>query len=104
MLNCRTGSIYDVEQSHDDTDNKTSIIGIMSITLELRSCSRYCRPFQLYNILYYVVPNVFSKVVEKVLYSRMQNWLLTTPNQQFGFKPKLGTEMCVIDLKELIRY
>ena len=47
--------------------------------------------------------NVFSKVVEKVLYSRMQNWLLTTPNQ-FGFKPKHGTEMCVFVLKELIRY
>ena len=42
--------------------------------------------------------NVFSKVVEKVHYSRMQNWLLTTPNQ-FGFKPKHGTEMCVFVLR-----
>ena len=42
--------------------------------------------------------NMFSKVVEKVLYSGMQNWLLTTPNQ-FGCKPKHSTEMCVYVLK-----
>ena len=47
--------------------------------------------------------NVFTKVLEKVLLNRLQNWLLTTCNQ-FGFKSKLGTEMCVFTLKEHIRY
>ena len=47
--------------------------------------------------------NVFTKVVEKVLYSRMEGYLQSTSNQ-FGFKRKHGTEMCVFVLKELIRY
>ena len=45
--------------------------------------------------------NVFTKVVEKVLYSRMDGYLQSTFNQ-FGFKRKHGTEMCVFVLKELI--
>ena len=47
--------------------------------------------------------NVFTKVIEKVLLCRMQGWLSTTSNQ-FGFKHKHGTDMCVFTLKELIRY
>ena len=47
--------------------------------------------------------NEFTKVVEKVLYSRMEGYLQYTSNQ-FGFKRKHGTEMCVFVLKELIRY
>ena len=47
--------------------------------------------------------NVFTKLIEKVLLCRMQGWLLTTSNQ-FGFKLKHGTDMCVFTLKELIRY
>ena len=46
---------------------------------------------------------MFTKVIEKVLLCRMQGWLLTTSNQ-FGFKRKHGTDMCVFTLKELIRY
>ena len=38
--------------------------------------------------------NVFTKVIENVLLSRLQNWLSTTCSQ-FGFKAKQGTEMCV---------
>ena len=49
------------------------------------------------------ISNVFTKVVEKVLYSRMEDYLQST-NNQFGFKQKHGTEMCVFVLKELIRY
>ena len=51
----------------------------------------------------YSLANVFTKVVEKVLYSRMEGYLQSTSNQ-FGFKRKHGTEMCVFVLKELIRY
>ena len=38
--------------------------------------------------------NVFTKVIENVLLSRLQNWLSTTCSQ-LGFKAKHGTEMCV---------
>lgn len=47
--------------------------------------------------------SVFSKVAEKILYSRLHYWLSTTCNQ-FGFKPKHGTDICVFILKELLRY
>ena len=49
------------------------------------------------------ISNVFTKVVEKVLYIRMEDYLQST-NNQVGFKRKHGTEMCVFVLKELIRY
>ena len=44
--------------------------------------------------------NVFTKIIEKVLLCRMHGWLLTTSNQ-FGFKHKHGTDMCVFTLKVL---
>ena len=43
--------------------------------------------------------NVFTKVIENVLLSHLQNWLSTTCSQ-FGFKAKHGTDMCVFILKE----
>ena len=49
------------------------------------------------------ISNVFTKVVEKLLYSRLEDYLQSTHNQ-FGAKQKHGTEMCVFVLKELIRY
>ena len=42
--------------------------------------------------------NVFTKVVEKIMYSRIENCLQTTLNQ-FGFKHKHGTEMCLFFLE-----
>ena len=47
--------------------------------------------------------NVFNKLFENVLLVRILPYLETTCNQ-FGFKPKHGTEMCVFVLKELISY
>ena len=38
------------------------------------------------------ISNVFIKVAEKVLYSRMEDYLQST-NNQFGFKQKHGTEI-----------
>ena len=46
--------------------------------------------------------NVISKVFEKVLLSRLLPFLNTLPNQ-FGFKPKHGTEQCVFILKECLQ-
>ncbi len=47
--------------------------------------------------------NIFSKIIDTVLFNRMKMYLETTPNQ-FGFKPKHGTELCVFAFKELLRF
>ena len=45
--------------------------------------------------------NIVSKVVEKVILNRTSEFLLTTCNQ-FGFNNKLGTDMCIYALKEIV--
>ena len=45
--------------------------------------------------------SVVSKVVEMILLDRMAEHLVTNCNQ-FGFKPKLGTDMCIYTLKEIL--
>ena len=47
------------------------------------------------------ISNVICKIIEKVIYNRIYK-LLSTHDNQFGFKAKLGTEMCVFSLKQLI--
>ena len=47
--------------------------------------------------------NIFSKIIEVVLFNRMSIFLQSSPNQ-FGFKPKHGTELCVFAFKELLRF
>ena len=74
---------------------KSVIIPIIKNKNKRISDKDNCRPICL--------ANVFTKVVEKVLYSRMEGYLQSTSNQ-FGFKRKHGTEMCVFVLKVLIRY
>ena len=45
--------------------------------------------------------SIVSKVVEKVILNRTSEFLWTTCNQ-FGFKNKLGTDMCIYALKEIV--
>ena len=48
--------------------------------------------------------SVMSKLLEKLLYCRIINYLKTHSNQ-FGFKAKHGTDMCIYALKEaILRY
>ena len=54
-----------------------------------------CRPICL--------SNTFTKVIEFVLFTRMDHFLSSTDNQ-FGFKPHHSTELCVFVRKEIIRY
>ena len=42
-----------------------------------------------------------SKLLEKIILNRISDNLVTNPNQ-FGFKPKHNTEMCLFALKEAI--
>ena len=50
------------------------------------------------------VASVISKVVEKILLTRMSDLLITRPPtcNQFGFKSKLGTDTCIYTLKEIV--
>ena len=47
------------------------------------------------------IASVVSKVVERIFFDRLSEYLDTMGNQ-FGFKPKLGTDMCIYSLKEII--
>ena len=42
-----------------------------------------------------------STLLEKIILNRISDNLVTNPNQ-FGFKPKHNTEMCIFALKEAI--
>ena len=45
--------------------------------------------------------SIISKIVEMIMFDRMETHLLTQPNQ-FGFKKKNGIDQCIFALKELI--
>ncbi len=45
--------------------------------------------------------SVISKVFEKLLFTRIKYYVLTNANQ-FGFKSKHGTDMCICALKEMV--
>ena len=45
--------------------------------------------------------SVMSKVLETVLLSRLERYIMSTDNQ-FGFKRKHGTDMCIYALKEIL--
>ena len=49
------------------------------------------------------IASVVSKVVERILLDRLSEYLkVDTMGNQFGFKPKLGTDMGIYSLKEII--
>ena len=43
------------------------------------------------------------KIVEKVIYNRIEQYLSTSDNQ-FGFKENLSTDLCIFSVKEVINY
>ena len=47
--------------------------------------------------------NVCSKIIEVVIFNRISTFLESSSNQ-FGFKPKHGTELCVFAFKDLLRF
>ena len=59
---------------------------------KLNSSANY-RPIALANIL--------SKVLERILLNRLERYILTSDNQ-FGFKHKHSTDMCIFALKEVL--
>ncbi len=59
---------------------------------KLNSIDNY-RPIALASIL--------SKVLERILLTKLEMYVLTTDNQ-FGFKRKHGTDLCIYALKEIV--
>ena len=57
--------------------------------------------FSIDNYRPVAIASVVSKVVERILLDRLSEYLDTMGNQ-FGFKKKLGTDMCNYSLKEII--
>ena len=57
------------------------------------TCKDNYRPIALASVL--------SKVAEKIIQERMEPYLIVSCNQ-FGFKPKHGTDQCIFALKELV--
>lgn len=49
------------------------------------------------------ISSVTSKIFENILLKRLQSYICTSDNQ-FGFKPKHSTDMCVFVLKQIIDY
>ena len=45
--------------------------------------------------------SVMSKVMETLILSRLERFILSADNQ-FGFKRKLGTDLCILALKEIL--
>lgn len=45
--------------------------------------------------------SIVSKVLERILLGRIQD-LINSPDNQFGFKSKHGTDLCIFALKEMI--
>ena len=44
-----------------------------------------------------------SKIIEVVIFNRISTFLQSSSNQ-FGFKPKHGTELCVFSFNQLLRF
>ena len=61
---------------------------------DLSDCDNY-RPIALTTLV--------SKVFEVVILNRYKNMFVTSCNQ-FGFKPKLGTELCIASFKQVIDF
>jgi len=47
------------------------------------------------------IASIVSKVLERILFNRMEKYICTTDNQ-FGFKRQHGTDMCIFALKEIL--
>lgn len=59
---------------------------------KINSCENYW-PIALAGIL--------SKILERTFLNRLEQFVLTSDNQ-FGFKPRHGTNMCVFSLKDIL--
>jgi exonuclease III len=97
-LSCLLCMIFNVMFSHGYVPQKlmqTLIIPIIKDKKGLVTDKDNYRPI--------AITSVVSKLVELILLERMQNELSTVCNQ-FGFKRKLGTDMCIFTLKQILEF
>ena len=60
-------------------------------------------PKQMTDVKPIAVSNSASKLFEKVIFSRLADFLVTS-DRQFGFKQNHSTDMCIFALKETVSY
>lgn len=60
-----------------------------------------CKVSSIDNYRPIALASILSKVLEGILLDRLQEYVVTADNQ-FGFKNKHGTDLCIYALKELI--
>ena len=75
---------------------------LLSVTLVPVIKDKAGRMGSLDNYRPIALASILSKVLERILLSRLQDYISTTHNQ-FGFKPKHSTDLCIFALKEVIR-
>ena len=84
-----------VVHGHVPHSNESVIVPIIKDKNKRVNDKRNYRPICLSNIC--------SKIIEVVLFNRISTFLQSSSNQ-FAFKPKHGTELCVFAFKELLRF
>ena len=74
---------------------KVIIIPLLKSKLRDPSSSDNYRPI--------AIATCFSKIVERIIYRRIENYLFTCDNQ-FGFRKNHSTDMCIFMLKDIVNY
>ena len=60
-----------------------------------------CLPPGLHNYRPIALASILSKVFERIIWLKLEMYILTAENQ-FGFKRKHGTDLCIYALKEIV--
>ena len=60
-----------------------------------------CKVSSLENYRPIALASILSKVLQQIIFDRLQQHKKNT-NNQFGFKKKRGTDLCIYALKELV--
>ena len=76
--------------------NKSVTVPIVKSKMKSISDKSNYRPVTLATII--------SKLFEKIIFTRIEMFLVTADNNQCGFKPSYGPDMCIFAFKEVVNY
>ena len=91
-------SFFNAVFSHEHVPGsitRVMLIPLLKSSLKDPCCSANYRPI--------AIATTASKILEKIIFNRIEKCLTTTPHQ-FGFKKKHSTDSCIYALKEVINY